>query len=196
MEFLLKGMGLGFAIAAPLGPINILCIRRTLQFGKVSGIVSCLGSATADFFYASIAVFGLTFLTNMLMAGQVWLQWLGGFFLLYIGIKTLFAKVMEEAIRVNRSTLLGDFTSTFFFTLACPMTILYFMGLFAAQAHHTFAEAISLIVGVFLGSSFWGLLLTGGTTLFRKRVNPKTMQHINRIAGVIIVGFGIAILLA
>ena len=90
--FFLKGIVLGFSIAAPVGPIGILCIRRTLQFGRFSGLFSGLGAAAADVVYAVIAAFGLTFISNFLIAGQFWFQLIGGFFLIYLGWKTFFGK--------------------------------------------------------------------------------------------------------
>src|SRR3989338_6057086 len=96
LNFFLKGIVLGFAIAAPVGPIGILCIRRTLQFGRFSGLFSGLGAATADVIYAVIAAFGLTFISNLLMAGQFWLRLIGGLFILYLGWKTFFSKISDR----------------------------------------------------------------------------------------------------
>ncbi|MBX9922879.1 MAG: LysE family translocator [Rhabdochlamydiaceae bacterium] len=199
LSFLLKGIILGFSIAAPVGPIGILCIRRTLQFGRFSGLFSGLGAAAADVIYAVIAAFGLTFISNFLMAGQFWLRLIGGGFLLYLGWKTFYATVSDRAREVAHTSLAGDFVSTFFLTITNPMTILSFLAVFAglglSSIQGSYLEAVALVVGVFLGSVAWWLLLSEGVTLFRKKVSDKIMRWINRVAGMIIVAFGLAALL-
>ena len=196
--FFLKGMILGFSIAAPVGPIGILCIRRTLQFGRFSGLFSGLGAAAADAIYAIIAAFGLTFISNFLMAGQFWIRLIGGGFLLYLGWKTFFAKVSDKTMEVSHSTLLNDFVSTFFLTITSPMTILSFLAVFASlglsSIQGSYLEATALVVGVFVGSAVWWLLLSEGVTLFRKKVTGKVMRWINRAAGIIIGAFGVVAL--
>lgn len=198
LSFLLKGIILGFSIAAPVGPIGILCIRRTLQFGRLPGLFSGLGAAAADVIYACVAAFGLTFISNILIAGQFWLQLIGGVFLLYLGWKTFFAKVNDRTMEVTHTSLAEDFVSTFFLTMTNPMTILSFLAVFAglglSSIESTYFEAFSLVFGVFLGSSAWWLLLSEGVTLFRKKVSDKVMRWINRLAGLIIICFGIAAL--
>lgn len=199
ISFLLKGIILGFSIAAPVGPIGILCIRRTLQFGRFSGLFSGLGAAIADVIYAIIAAFGLTFVSNFLIAGQFWLRLIGGGFLLYLGWKTFFAKVSDKTKEISHTTLLNDFVSTFFLTITNPMTILSFLAVFAglglSSIQGSYLEAAALVIGVFLGSATWWLLLSEGVTLFRKKVSDKVMRWINRVAGMIIIAFGLAALL-
>lgn len=194
MNFFVKGLILGFWIAAIVGPIGILCIRRTLQFGRFSGLFSGLGAALADSLYAAVAAFGLTFVSNFLVAGQFWLKLVGGGFLLYLGWKTFCARPSDQAVKVSHTTLINDFISTFFLTLTNPTTILSFLAIFAGLGLATFqgdySQASLLVLGVFLGSSAWWLLLSEGITLFRKKVSQTVMRWINRIAGVIIAGFG------
>jgi threonine/homoserine/homoserine lactone efflux protein len=200
MNFFFKGIILGFSIAAPVGPIGVLCIRRTLEFGRWSGFISGLGAAAADVIYAIIAAFGLTVISNALLAGQFWLRLIGGIFLLYLGGKIFFTKQVNKANEVPRKkTLLQDFISTFFLTLTSPMTILSFLAIFAglglATTKGSYMSALMFIIGVFLGSTAWWILLSEGVTLFRKRVTQKVMLWINRIAGLLIASFGIAALL-
>lgn len=196
LEFLLKGMILGFSIAAPVGPIGVLCIRKTLQFGRLSGFFSGIGAAFADAIYAVIAAFGLTFISNFLLAGQFWLRLIGGSFLLYLGWKTYIAKPIEQAKHLAQTTLMHDFLSTFFLTITNPMTILSFLAVFAgiglSNTGGNYIQAIQLVLGVFLGSAFWWLILSEGVTLFRKKVSHEVMIWINRLAGLIILGFGFA----
>lgn len=193
--FLLRGLLIGFSIAAPVGPIGILCIRRTLAEGRLTGLVSGLGAATADAIYGSIAGFGLAFISNFLVRQQVWLRLVGGAFLLFLGIRTLLAKPSEQAAATRGSGLPGAYASTFLLTLTNPITILSFVAIFAGlglagTASH-YASAGVLVLGVFIGSAAWWFLLSGGVGLFRDKFNPRALLWVNRISGLIILGFGI-----
>lgn len=192
--FFLKGIILGFAIAAPVGPIGILCIRRTLQYGRLSGLFSGLGAAAADAIYACIAAFGLTFVANLLVAGQSWLQMVGGLFLLFLGWRTFSASVVTRSQQVQHKNLFTDFISTFFLTLTNPLTIIAFIALFAGLGlgDRSYGEALTVVIGVLIGSSCWWLMLSEGVTLFRSRVSENVMQWINRFAGAMLMGFGAA----
>lgn len=198
INFFLKGIALGFAIAAPVGPIGVLCIRRTLQFGRFSGFFSGLGAAVADTIYAVIAAFGLTYISDVLTAGEFWLRLIGGVFLLYLGWRTFMAKPGSKTKEVAHSNLLNDFLSTFLLTMTNPMTIFAFLAIFAgiglSNIEGGYLDSFMLVAGVFLGSALWWLLLSEGVTLFRKQVSAKVMLWINRIAGIIIIAFGIAAL--
>ncbi len=198
--FLLKGAILGFSIAVPVGPIGILCIRKTLQFGRFSGFASGLGAACADVLYGIIAIFGFTFISDFLLAGQFWLRLVGGFFLIALGGQIFFSKPAEKAEGVTHKTLFGDFLSTFFLTLSNPLTILSFLAVFAGlgltEELGEYSNAILLILGIFLGSIFWWLILSEGVTLFRKKLSQVIMLWINRIAGLLISALGLLALLS
>jgi threonine/homoserine/homoserine lactone efflux protein len=196
MSFIIKGLIFGFSIAAPVGPIGILCIRKTLQFGRLSGLYSGLGAAFADMIYGIIAVFGLGIISKALLSNQFLLRLIGGAFLVYLGIKTFFSKIKEaNSEKIDNSSLFKDFITTFFLTITNPMTILSFIAIFAglgvSEIKENYFNAISLILGVFLGSAAWWLLLSEFVTLFRKKVEKKMMLWINRGAGIIIFLFGI-----
>jgi len=199
LNFLLKGAILGFSIAAPVGPIGILCIRKTLQFGRFSGLASGLGAACADVLYGIIAAFGLTFFSDFLLAGQFWLRLIGGLFLIALGMKIFLSKPVEKIEGVSHKTLVGDFLSTFFLTLSNPMTILSFLAVFAGlgltEELSERSNAVILILGIFLGSALWWLILSEGVTFFRKKLSQIVMLWINRIAGLIISAFGLLALL-
>lgn len=199
LGFLFKGILLGFAIAAPVGPIGVLCIRRTLQYGRLSGLYSGLGAAFADSLYAIVAAFGLTFVTTFLLAAQTWFRLIGGLFLLYLGWRTFISKPAAQGAKAKHTSLFSDFISTFFLTITNPMTILSFLAIFAGvgltHIQGTYTQAIQLVVGVFLGSALWWLLLSEGVTLFRKKVSHAVMTWINRIAGLIIIALGISALI-
>jgi threonine/homoserine/homoserine lactone efflux protein len=194
ISFLMRGFIIGFSIAAPVGPIGVLCMRRTLAEGRASGLVSGLGAATADAIYGSVAGFGLTFISNFLVSQQLWLHLVGGVFLCYLGIRTILAKPADHAASANGDGLLGAYASTFFLTLTNPMTILFFAAIFAGLGlggtNGNYMSAGVLVFGVFLGSALWWLVLSGGVSLFRAKFNAYRLQWVNRISGVIITGFG------
>ncbi|HEY9646050.1 MAG TPA: LysE family transporter [Chroococcidiopsis sp.] len=197
MDIALLGRGLliGFSIAAPVGPIGVLCIRRTLADGRMAGLLSGLGAATADALYGAIAGFGLTFISSVLVGHAFWFRLIGGIFLCYLGIKTLLAKPAQEAASASGQGLLGFYCSTVFLTLTNPATILSFIAVFAglglASAGGNYISAAVLVLGVFVGSALWWLLLSGGVSLLRSRFNPRAMKWLNRISGSIILIFGI-----
>ena len=198
-SFLIKGIIIGFSIAAPVGPIGVLCIRRTLADGRVSGLVSGLGAAVADAVYGCIAGFGLTFVSGFLIGGQAWLRIVGGVFLCFLGIRTFLSGPAEKAAPAAGRSLAGAFVSTFFLTLTNPMTILSFVGIFAglgiAGAGGDYGAAGALVLGVFSGSALWWLLLSGSVGALREKVTPRGMQWVNRGAGAIIAAFGLLALL-
>jgi len=195
IHFLLKGLLIGFSIAAPVGPIGVLCIRRTLADGRLSGLLSGLGAASADAVYGCVAGFGLTIISNFLVSQQNWIRLVGGLFLCYLGIKTLLAKPAQEATQIKKKGLLGAYASTFVLTLTNPMTILSFAAIFAglglASSGGDYSSAAVLVLGVFCGSAAWWLLLSGVVGLLREKFNYKIMLWVNRVSGVIVTGFGV-----
>jgi threonine/homoserine/homoserine lactone efflux protein len=193
-DFLIKGIIFGFIIAATIGPISILCIRKTFEFGRFSGLFSGLGAALADTIYGIIAACGLTLITDLMFAGQFWLRLIGGIFLVYLGIKTFFSKPELNSNKVTHKSLFNDFFTTFLLTMINPTTIISFLAIFAglglADAGGDYVKALWLVLGVFLGSTFWWIILSEGITLFRHKINSDTMIWINRSAGIVIAGFG------
>jgi threonine/homoserine/homoserine lactone efflux protein len=199
ITYLLKGLLIGFSIAAPVGPIGILCIKRTLSSGRLMGLVSGLGAASADALYGCVAAFGLTFIANFLINQQLWLRLVGGLFLCYLGIKTFISNPSTEAVQPQQLTVLGAYGSTFFLTLTNPVTILSFAAIFAGlglvEGGINYASAAAIVLGVFLGSAVWWFFLSGITSLFRERVSVNGLRWVNRISGLIILGFGITALI-
>lgn len=195
MGLLFKGILLGFSIAAPVGPIGILCIRRTLAEGRLSGLVSGLGAATADMFYGSIAGFGLAAVSVFLVRMESLLALVGGVYLVYMGVRTFASKPAENAAQSRVTGLWGAYASTLFLTLTNPLTILSFVAVFAgmgiASSAGSYLEAGLLVLGVFLGSAAWWLLLSGGVSLLRERVGAHLLVWVNRVSGAILAGFGI-----
>jgi threonine/homoserine/homoserine lactone efflux protein len=194
LSFLLRGLVIGFSIAAPVGPIGLLCIRRTLADGKTSGLVSGLGAATADAIYGCIAGFGLTFISSVLIRQQGWLRLIGGLFLCFLGLKTFFASPARQEALTKGPGLLGAYTSTFFLTLTNPMTILAFAGIFAGlgigSAGGNYLSAGFLVLGVFIGSALWWLILSSVVSLFGGKISSQNLRWINRVSGILIAIFG------
>jgi threonine/homoserine/homoserine lactone efflux protein len=195
IAFLLRGGIIGISIAAPVGPIGVLCIRRTLAEGRIAGLMTGLGAATADAVYGCIAAFGLTFVSSFLISQQTWLRLIGGVFLCFLGIRTFLAKPAAQAAEAEGAGLGSTYASTFFLTLTNPMTILAFAAIFAglglSSAGGDYLSAILLVLGVFLGSALWWLLLSGGIGLFRDRFRVSGLIWVDRISGAIIIGFGL-----
>lgn len=194
LAFAVKGLAIGFAIAAPVGPIGVLCIRRSLAEGRWVGLVTGLGAATADATYGAVAAFGLAAISSFLVAQRMWLGLVGGVFLCYLGIRTFVSKPADESARVRSGGLVSAYSSTLFLTLTNPMTILSFAAVFASlglAASPDYFSAGLMVVGVFTGSALWWLLLSNGVALFRSRMTPRWMWVVNRISGGIIFGFGL-----
>jgi threonine/homoserine/homoserine lactone efflux protein len=192
----LEGIVIGFAIAAPVGPIGVLCIRRTLAEGRASGLVSGLGAATADAVYGSVAALGLTFVADLLVEGAAWLRLVGGAFLVFLGVRTFLASPAERATPPTRSGLVGAYASTLFLTLTNPTTILSFAAVFAGlgvaeDANGDTLSALSLVLGVFLGSATWWFVLSGATSLLRARLSARGLRWVNRVSGTVLATFGV-----
>jgi threonine/homoserine/homoserine lactone efflux protein len=198
LTVLVRGFVLGFTIAAAVGPIRLLCIRRTLAEGRVVGLASGLGVATADATYGAIAAFGLTAVTDLLVDWRRPLGVVGGLFLLFLAWRT-FRAVPGEAATVasgRRSGLVGAYLSTLGLTLTNPMTILSFAALFVGLGvtGDDAAGAATLTAGVFLGSGAWWVVLVGVVGALRSRVTPAGLRRVNLGSGLLIGAFAVAAL--
>ncbi len=202
VTWLAKGLLMGFAIAAPVGPIGVLCIRRSLAEGWLTGFLTGLGAATADGFYGGVAAFGLTAISGVLVAEQGIIRVVGGLLLCYLGVRTLLAKPALEAASARRGRgLLGAYATTVGLTLTNPATIISFATVFAAMGlagsvGGSIAAPGLLTLGVFLGSACWWLLLSGGVSLLRSRLTTGALGWVNRLSGVILLGFGVVALVS
>jgi len=197
---LLRGLVIGFSIAVPVGPIGVLCIRRTLADGRAAGFAAGLGAATADGLYGAVAGFGLTVVSSALVGQQGWLRLIGGAFLCWLGARTFMARPAGEAAAPRGSGLAGAYASTLALTLTNPLTILSFAAVFAGLgvggAGGDYGPAAVLALGVFAGSALWWLALSGAVGLLRQRVTPRGLSWVNRASGTIIAGFGLLALLS
>lgn len=200
MLFLLKGIILGLSIAAPVGPIGVLCIRRTLANGMLIGFISGLGAATADAIYGFIAALGISALSGFFLDHQSYLRVIGGVFLLYLGYTTFKSMPAKMAAKAGRGGLIGAYVSTLFLTITNPLTILSFAAIFAGlgviATDKSYGSPFFLVIGVFLGSMLWWLLLSGTVNALRRNFDQKHLKLINQLSGLIITGFGIFSILA
>jgi threonine/homoserine/homoserine lactone efflux protein len=198
--FFLRGLLLGFSIAATVGPMCILCIQRTLHKGYLYGLVSGMGIATADTIYGSIAAFGLTVITMFLVSEQAWIRLIGGLFLIYLGIKTMLTKPAEKAAPAQAHNFAGAYASTLLLTLTNPLTILSFGVIFAGvgigATGGNYLAAALVVAGVFCGSASWWCILTGGIALMRKRFTTTWLWWLNRVSGAVLTVFGVVALVS
>jgi threonine/homoserine/homoserine lactone efflux protein len=191
---LARGLVLGFAVAATFGPIGLLCLRRTIANGFGIGFASGLGAATADAAYASLAAFSLSAITGMLVDQIVWLRLVGGLFLIYLGARTLRARPARS--RSGTATprgIIEGFASTLMLTLSNPMTILSFVGIFAGLGLGSVeggSVGAVLVLGVFVGSAAWWLLLAACASQLRERLTPRVFRVVNVGSGALIMAFG------
>jgi len=200
---LLKGLLIGLSIAATVGPMSMLCIQRTLERGRLVGMFSGLGIATADGLYALVAGLGLSAIMHLLISQQFWIRLVGGLFLFYLGLKTMLTRKVASTNSVQARTkqlaaltgFIGIYLSMLLLTLANPLTILSFVVIFAGVgiggAHAGSGNALLLVLGVFLGSVCWWLILTSAVGFIRTRLNVRLLLWINRASGAILLIFGI-----
>jgi threonine/homoserine/homoserine lactone efflux protein len=188
-----KGLVLGFSIAAPLGPIGLLCIKRTLEGDRWRGIISGLGAASADAFYGTLAAFGLAAFFQHFTWIQNWTQLLGGLFIVYLGLRFALTKSLQNTERVSKtSSGLGKvYLTTFLLTLSNPMTIFAFLGMFAGAGVSSSSSAGWMVAGIFTGSMLWWITLAFLTHWLGQRMNAKVLLWVNRTAGIVLVAFGL-----
>lgn len=194
-----KGLILGISMAAPIGPISILCMRRSLTQGYPAGIATALGVALADGLYGLVAALGLTAISSFLIDKKEFLYLFGGILLIFLGIKTLNAMPVASAKPIKRQGLLTMLLQTIFLTFANPMTIALFIAALAALGfegkHEDIGQAILVCSGVFFGSLAWFMMLSTIIVQFRSKVSPHILMLINKISGMFLVGFGSLFLL-
>lgn len=198
MSALLKGVAFGITMAAVPGPIFFLIIQRTMAEGLLTGLFCGLGAITADAIYALLAAIGLTFIMQFLLAYQSVLAILGGGFLMYLGITTIFRKVKLDAVAVRDSSLFSSWFSTLLLTLANPVTMLSYCVIFSALgvgADEQLGTVLSLVGGVILGALAVVMLLILFLSFFRKKMTPKALNRLNKVAGFVLAGFGVVALI-
>ena len=191
-ELLLKGLAFGFLLAATVGPMWVLCLRRTLASGPLVGLASGLGIALADGFYGAVAAFGLTAVSGFLLAHAFWIGLVGAAFLIYLGLRTLFASTQIEETNEAPLSLPAALLSTLGLTLTNPPTIVAFAAIFAGLGLVSSADygaAALIVAGVFAGSAAWWVILALAAGKLRNRIGPRLFRAVNIVAGVSILGF-------
>lgn len=200
IEFFLKGLLVGIIVSAPMGPIGVLCIQKTVNKGHFLGFLSGLGAATADTFYAVLAAFGVTFITNFLTKNQMVFQVVGIMVLMFLGFRMIFNNPVKQ-YRYHRTSskkkgALKDYISTFFLTISNPLTIIFFGAAFTMLGLLTDTEGqrnnLLLVAGIFAGASLWWFMLTYVVNIFRKRFRLRNIFLLNRISGIVIIALSVA----
>lgn len=194
----LKGLGIGAIISFPVGPIGILCLRRLLLHGPLEGIAAGLGAATADIFYATTALLGLTFVDELLEQHALLVRFIGSLFLCLIGLRIYLSHLPHHKSPRLYGGVLQSYFSTFFLTLANPLIIFTFLGAFAFFQidSNGISTIIPVVVGIFLGSAAWWLLLGTASTIIHPKLNNQLLHRINKVCGGVIFGLGISGLLS
>lgn len=193
----LKALVIGLSIAAPVGPIGLLCIQRTLAHGRAIGFFSGLGAALADACYGAIGAFGVSAVISSMVAARVPLALGGAAFLAWMGVQLLRAPAATQARTAqDAATPLKAMLSVFMLTLANPMTILSFVAVFASigTGHASSSgsgAAVTMVAGVFLGSAIWWLGLSTVVSMVRHRLGARVLQSINRLSGALLLGFAV-----
>jgi threonine/homoserine/homoserine lactone efflux protein len=205
LKLIISGIVIGLIVAVPIGPVNLICIRRTLAFGPLNGFMSGLGASVGDTVFAIVTGFSLTVIAQLIRGYSSWIELAGGAMLVYFGLHTFFARVVariedKDAKEQGASTLLRAMASTFALTITNPATLLGFAALFAgfgglAGGHPNIVSAAFVVIGVAAGSTLWWLVLTTIVGLFHASISDRVMLIINRGSGFAIAGFGAAVLI-
>ena len=197
---LTKGLLIGFSTAVPIGPIGIMCIQLSIASGRRHGMASGLGAATADMLFGSVAIFGVTIISNFLLDNNDVIRVAGGIILLIIGARIIAAKRKSMEPEIRKGNVFQTYATTFFLTLTNPMTIIAYMTFLtvfntASSGHQGVASSSLVVAGIFLGSTLWFGLLTTLAGQLKKRLTPAWLHRINRVLGIIIAAFGIVLII-
>jgi threonine/homoserine/homoserine lactone efflux protein len=196
LDILLKGIAAGLIISAPVGPVNVLCISRTLDRGQRAGMICGLGAAAADTIYGSIAGFSVHFAISFLIREEYWVRLFGGALLIVIGMYYYFRKPRRQGPRKDEAEH-PDYVSAFLLNLTNPTTVLSFLAVLAAlglQQHKSGWQGLLLVAGIFAGAMGWWLCVSALAVRFRSRLTDRNTAWMNRAAGVAIGAFGLIIL--
>ena len=195
---LAKGMLAGLAISAPVGPVNVLCVSRTIAKGRTAGMVSGLGAGAADTIYGAIAGFSISFVIGFLIREEFWIRLFGGILLIGIGVRYYFRKPASLLQEMKREPEHSGFVTAFLLNLTNPTVVLSFLAVLTALGlprHKSWGQDVVLVTGILFGAMAWWIVLVAITGHFRDRFNNSVMLRMNRIAGIAIGGFGLATLI-
>lgn len=195
----IRSLIIGFTIAATVGPITLLVVRRTIEHGRVYGLASGMGVALADATYAGIAAFGLTAVTSLLLSAHLLLGVVGGAVIVLLGIRIMRSRAATVARDVERPGLFGAFATIYGLTMTNPLTILIFAAVFAGLGFangSSYVDAAVITGSVWLGSALWWVVLTGVVAWARERVSTRALLWVNRVSGAALVVFGVVAILS
>jgi len=195
LELPIRGLAAGLIIAAPVGPVNVLCIQRSLQKGWRAGIVSGLGAAFADTLYGGIAGFGISLVIGFLLREEFWFRLIGGILLIVIGVIYYFSPAKKLGDGKNDRSTHSDIVSTFLLAATNPTTVLSFLVVLAMLGlgkQRPLWQTSLLVAGIFCGSMAWWIILASGSNMLRDKVTDRSMLWLNRIGGIAIGVFGVA----
>ncbi len=195
----IQGIIIGLTLAVPVGPISLLCIHRSVADGRLHGIVSGIGVASADSFYAAVSFLGLTIISGLIIAHQYLFRFFAGVVLIFVGIRVFLSLPAVASAQAGHETYLKDYLSTAAIAIANPLTLLFFMVIvpgFGVVIHgNSVLSAVEFVSGVFFGSVVWWFLLCGSVGTVRTRISGENLGLINRVSGILISCFGAGMLL-
>jgi threonine/homoserine/homoserine lactone efflux protein len=195
----IQGIITGLTLAVPVGPISLLCIQRSVADGRLHGIISGIGVASADSFYAAVSFLGLTFISGLIIAQQYLFRFLAGIVLIFIGIRVFLSVPANASAQTGHETYLKDYLSMAAITIANPLTLIFFMLIvpgFGIVIHgNSILSAIEFVGGLFLGSTVWWIILCGSVGTVRTHISGENLRLINRVSGILISCFGAGMLL-
>lgn len=195
----IQGMIIGLTLAVPVGPIALLCLQRAVTDGRLHGIVSGIGVATADSFYAAVTFFGLTVISGFIIANQFSLRLAAGVVLILVGVRIFLSIPAQMGVKTEHETYLKDYLSMVAITIANPLTLIFFIAIlpgFGVVFHeNSVLSASEFVGGVFLGSMLWWIILCGAIGSVRSRISADRLRLINRISGLLIVCFGVGMMI-
>ncbi len=194
LDLPLRGLAAGFIIAAPVGPVNVLCIQRTIERGWKSGVLSGVGVALADTLYGAVAGFGISLVIQFLIREEFWFRLIGGILLIGIGVVYFCKPPGSPHADARRYSAESALVSTFLLALTNPTTVLSFLAVLATLGlgkHRPLWQTSFLVAGIFCGSMTWWVILASMVSLLRSRITDRTMRWMNRVAGIAIGCFGL-----
>lgn len=192
-NFLIKGAFIGLFFGVPIGVVGILTIQRTIRHNVIAGIISGLGASTADVIYASISIFGLTFISDFLIKNQVIISLIGGIFIIFIGYQIIIQKISSYQEKKTNRSLLSYYISSFIITLTNPVSILSFMFIFSTLGIYgteNYIEKISLLLGILIGTGIWWIVISFGTSYLKEKMKELFFIKLNKIFGVLVIILG------
>jgi threonine/homoserine/homoserine lactone efflux protein len=193
----MQGILIGFLIAMPFGPVDLLVIRNSISRGMFFGFITGMGAAVTDGIFGAVAGLGISEITEFLLTYKLYFKYLGGIFLIGIGFTILMSKILEDSSNqiINKDSFFKAFLTSFILTFTNPLTIISFIGIFAAleiELTNRIMDSIALIVGIILGSTLWWIILSCFSSQFKNKIGLKTFLWLNRISGFALITLGIA----